>query len=549
VPQESNRPDEDVTAQLLAYVDHTDDYVGVVNERAQVVFMNAAARKRLGYGLSDDLTAVDLFPPSMFARYYDEIRPAVLERRTWKGECELITQAGESVVMLGSVVGRVAPGGEVMGLVVHASELDVATRVDTTPTQIRDELTGLPMRALLDDRMQLALARAARDNQRVAIVHVDVDSLKDVNDTFGHATGDDVLRTLAHRMTHIVRDADTVARVGGDEFVVLLDGISDADAAIGLAHRLRETISRTSLETDHGPLTMRASFGVCVGSGGDRPEELLRRADAAMYRAKAMGGGNVVQFDEDAEVRVTTIADEFAVAVSHGRIQPHVQRVVNLRTRELHGYQGVARWNHESGELLDAGVFIDLVANTPMAPVVDLAVMRRTAAVAARRARRGEMVRTYGHLSRRLIGDVHVDRYLSEIADDLALAPENLCVEVSHALVARSSHAVRSALRSLHDAGVRTVLTDVHGACDVNEIVDHGFDELRLSRQLVLDATRDTVARRVVTATVALAHALDLTVLAVGIETEDEEMAMLDAGCDYGQGRLFGPIVPAGTAD
>jgi EAL domain-containing protein (putative c-di-GMP-specific phosphodiesterase class I) len=169
--------------------------------------------------------------------------------------------------------------------------------------------------------------------------------------------------------------------------------------------------------------------------------------------------------------------------------------------------------------------------------------------VAARRGRRGEVVRAYGHLSRRLIGDVHVDRYLSEIADDLALAPENLNVEVSHTLVARSSAAVRSAIRSLHEAGVRTVLSDVHGECDVNEIVDHGFDELRLSRQLVLDATRNAGARRVVTATVALAHALEITVLAVGVESEQEQEAMLGAGCDYGQGRLFGPIVPAGIAD
>ncbi len=191
----------------------------------------------------------------------------------------------------------------------------------------------------------------------------------------------------------MVRDPDTIARVGGDEFVVLLEGVDNTDSALAVVDRLHETVCRGSFETDSGDLAITASFGVALGAAGDRPDELFRAADAATQRAKAMGGGHVVLFDDGAEVRVTTLADEFAVAVSHGLIRPHVQRIVNLRTGELHGFQGLARWQHESGELREAATFIDLVINTPMAPVVDLAVLRRTAAVAARLARRGSTVR------------------------------------------------------------------------------------------------------------------------------------------------------------
>jgi EAL domain-containing protein (putative c-di-GMP-specific phosphodiesterase class I) len=346
-----------------------------------------------------------------------------------------------------------------------------------------------------------------------------------------------------------VREPDTVARVGGDEFVVLLEGIEDTDSALALVDRLRETVYRVSFETDSGELAITASFGVAIGRAGDRPDELLREAAAATQRAKAMGGGHVVLFDEGAEVRVTTIADEFAVAVSHGLMKPHVQRIVNLRTGELHGFQGLARWQQESGELREAATFIELVINTPMAPVVDLAVLRRTAAVAARLARRGSTVRAYGHLSRRLIGDPRLDHYLREIAEDLALAPSDICVEIAHPLVARGSHEIKSAMRSLHDVGIRTVLSDVYGECDVSELVDHGFEELRLARELVSSASRDQTARRVVGAMVALAHALGLVVIAVGVETEVEEEAMLDAGCDFAQGFLFGDVIPAGTAE
>jgi diguanylate cyclase (GGDEF)-like protein len=398
--------------------------------------------------------------------------------------------------------------------------------------------------------MRVALARAGREANMVAVVLIDVDSLKDVNDTYGHAAGDEVLRVLARRMSRIVRDADTVARVGGDEFVVLLDGLTDAEAAITLSNRLREAVCQTALDIDGMELSVGASFGVALGERGDEPAELLRRADTAMYRAKARGGDNVVVFDDESEVSVTTLANDFAVAVSHGLIRPHVQPVIDLHTHEIVGYQGVARWNHPVRGTLDADTFIDIVANTPMAPVVDLAVLRRTAAVAARTARRGGgQVRVYGHLSRRLIGDPRLDQYLAEISGELTISMADLCIEVAHPIVARGSVAVKSALRAAREAGVRTVLTGLHGEGDVNEIVEHAFDELRLARRLVHAAAFDPEQRRIVTATVALAHALDLPVIAVGVETEAETVAMVDAGCDYAQGDYFGAVVPAGDAE
>jgi diguanylate cyclase (GGDEF)-like protein len=419
----------------------------------------------------------------------------------------------------------------------------------TAPPFMHDELTLLPQRSLLDDRMRVALARAGRDAQLVAVVLIDVDSLKDVNDSYGHAAGDEVLRVLARRMTRLVRDADTVARVGGDEFVVLLDGLADAESAIALANRLRDTVSRSTLDIDGMELSVSASFGVALGQPGDEPMELLRRADTAMYRAKAVGGGSVMVFDDESEVSVTTIADEFAVAVSHGLIRPHVQPVVDLGSGALIGYQGLARWDHAERGLLAAEAFADIVASTPMAPVVDLAVLRRTAAVAARAARRGGRVRVYGHLSRRLIADPRLDHYLAEIAGELALSTTDICVEIAHPVVARGSAAVKSALRAIREAGARIVLSGVHGECDVNDIVEHSFDELRLARHLVQVAASDPEQRRVVTATVALAHALDLPVIAVGVEREAEARALLDLGCDLAQGDWFGTVVPAGHAE
>ena len=213
------------------------------------------------------------------------------------------------------------------------------------------------------------------------------------------------------------------------------------------------------------------------------------------------------------------------------------------------GFQGLARWDHESGATLEAAAFIDLVANTPMAPVVDLAVLRRTAAVAARRARRRPRVRAYGHLSRRLSA-TYASTAISSKSPKILRSRRASCSSKSHIRSSpRRSHAVRGALLALREAGIRTVLSELHGECDVNEIVEHGFDELRLAPSLVHAATDDADARRVVAATIALAHALDVAVIAVGVEAERQAGMLLDAGCDYAQGFLFGAIVPAGDAN
>jgi predicted signal transduction protein with EAL and GGDEF domain len=344
-----------------------------------------------------------------------------------------------------------------------------------------------------------------------------------------------------------VRSSDTVARLGGDEFVVLLDGLGEADTAAQFADRLRDAVCRVSIETEAGAFVVTASFGLAVGTADDAPEALLQRADAAMYRAKGVGPGKVAVFDDDADVHAGTLADELAVAVSHGLIRPHVQPIVDLHRGVLAGYQGLARWEHPQRGLLDAEQFVDAVASTPILPVVDLAVLRRTVAAAARAARSGAKVRAYGHVSRRLLGDAHLARYVGEIVDDLGIDASDVCVEIAHTLIARPSRRVERALRDLREVGVRTVLSAVDGECEVNQLVEYGFDELRLARGLVRDSARDPQRRRVAHGTIALARALGLSVMAVGIETDAERIDMRDAGCDYGQGYLFGAVQPAGT--
>ncbi len=336
-------PDAAVTRQLLEFVERTSDLVGVVDEQSRVLYLNDAARKRLGVGDDTGLTTADLFPPEAFARYYDEVRPALLRSGSWHGELAVLSGTGDPVAMAMTVVARLGPGGEVDGLVTLGREITPAAEPSPPADFAHDELTGLPGRAILDDRMRVTLAHVAREGRRVAVILVDVDSLKDVNDSHGHGVGDAVLRNLANRLSRCVRASDTVARLGGDEFVVLLDGLDEHDTAWQVAERLRDAVCIAPGEPDSDALGVTASFGLAVATAEDTPEELLQRADAAMYRAKSLGGGKVVVFEDGADVSITTLSEELAHAVSHGLIRPHVQPIVDLQTGAVVVYQGIAR--------------------------------------------------------------------------------------------------------------------------------------------------------------------------------------------------------------
>ena len=244
--------------------------------------------------------------------------------------------------------------------------------------------------------------------------------------------------------------------MGGDEFAVLLDGLEETETAWEVTERLRDAVRQALAEPGEDSFAVTANFGLAIADAGDTPASLLQRAKSAMSRATALA--TTPESDAGTGITITTLADELTLAVNHGQIHPHVQPVVDLRTGSLVGYQGLARWEHPEHGLLDADQFVHLVESTAILPVIDLSVLRRTAAAAARSARNGMPMGAYGHLSRRLLGDAELEHLLVEIVDDLGVAPSDLCVEIAYTTVARPSRTVESALRTLHEIGLRIAL-------------------------------------------------------------------------------------------
>ena len=272
--------DDEVRERLLTFVERTADFVGVCDGEGRVLYLNDAARKRLGVGDSRGLTTADLFPPEAFARYYDEVRPALLRSGAWSGTMPVMTASGESVPMLMSAVGGVSAGGEVTGLVTHAHDLPATNTGDRGVEHARDQLRGLFHMAGRRDRVGSAPAASREQDQRVALSRTVVDGMKEINRTFGPDIGANVLRVLDYRISQAVRATDTVVCIGDDEFAVLFWPVRDASEALRLAEGVRDVMEQMPIVTAAGEIIVRVSLGVAVGTPSDGIEELLERAAA-----------------------------------------------------------------------------------------------------------------------------------------------------------------------------------------------------------------------------------------------------------------------------
>jgi EAL domain-containing protein (putative c-di-GMP-specific phosphodiesterase class I) len=240
--------------------------------------------------------------------------------------------------------------------------------------------------------------------------------------------------------------------------------------------------------------------------------------------------------------------DDFRVGLSHGDVQPYAQPVVEFGSGLLVGYRGIARWHHRRVGTLEASAFIDMIAGTPLASQVDLYIARETAAVLTLTV--GDTpLRLYTPVSRRLILDVRTEQHLSEIAGAFFLSMNQIHLEVARPLLDRWSPALQDALESIRDTDVGLVLTGVEHASDVQSLARHPFDELHISRRLTNAAATDPDARSSVSEIVQLAHDRAVLVAATGVDTEQQRDPLLEAGCDFASGDLYGRPEPAHTID
>ena len=408
---------------------------------------------------------------------------------------------------------------------------------DAQHDALHDPLTGLPNRALLRTRLdQVAKARRQGD-ATVALLFLDLDNFKHINDSLGHDVGDALLIAVAQRLANEIRPSDTIARLGGDEFAVLVEGLNADTDVRHVADRLQAALS-TPVSLDDRDLDVGASIGIAVWNGHDDIHALLRNADLAMYEAKRAGGGRYTQFHQEMHSRTLlrlNLEHDLRRAIADDQIRVHYQPIVDLATGRITSIEALARWEHPERGPVSPAEFIPVAEATQLINALSEAVVRQACAEAQSWP---EDIRLTVNLSPSQIGP-ELPRRMTRLVTDSGLRPDRVTVEVTEGVAMMDSLETTFVFTQLNEIGFRVAIDDFGtGYSSLARLRQLPVDTLKIDRSFVTDLdTNEGLA--IIGAIFALSRAAQLTTIAEGVETDEQLSALRMLGCDQVQGYLL----------
>jgi diguanylate cyclase (GGDEF)-like protein len=419
---------------------------------------------------------------------------------------------------------------------------------------LHDSLTGLPNRTLFLDRARQAVDVAARTHAWPAVLYLDLDGFKPVNDEYGHDVGDAVLRTIATRLRGCLRPADTAARLGGDEFAVLLGGPLDAQGISRVLDRIRAQFD-VPVDLGNGHVAkIGASIGVAVGGvDTEDADRLIRQSDIAMYAAKRSGGGCAYYepgMGDPTSAREAQVA-ELTRAIRDGELFTVYQPLINLRTGRPTGAEALVRWQHPEDGVVGPDAFIGLAEETGLIVEIGSQVLREACRQAARWAAAdpSQPLTITVNLSARQLSDPAIVGTVTEALADAGLDPKRLVLEITETVLMQDREAAAATLWQLKALGIRIAIDDFGtGYSSLAYLRRFPIDMLKIAREFVDGLGRDEHDDVITRAIVELAGTLGLLTVAEGIETHDQQTIVTALGCDLGQGYLFSVPVDAEAA-
>jgi diguanylate cyclase (GGDEF)-like protein/PAS domain S-box-containing protein len=527
-----------------------------IDDKGLIVFANAAVEKIFGYSapelLGRELTV--LMPERLHQSHwasFERYRATGEKTMSWDGvELPGLHKDGREVSLEVSF-GEYRNGAKHLftGVIRDITERKHAEERARYLAQ-HDPLTGLPNRALLWDRVTQAIAQARRNHEKLAVLFLDLDGFKHINDSLGHIVGDKLLRLVARRLKGCLREGDSIGRLGGDEFVVCLPVHQDDSDAMQVAGKLLEAV-REPARVDESELQVNASIGIALYPGdGTDAESLMRAADAAMYHAKGRGRNNFQFYTErlnEAAQRRASIAQGLRLAVKCDGLLLEYQPQVDLRSDEIVGVEALVRWCHPDLGPLLPDEFIKVAEETGlMGPVGDWVLRQACRQLARWRASGHPDLRISINLSMEQLRRAQFSESVLGALQECGLPPVALDLEISESALMMQTPENNVALERLAGTGIQFAVDDFGtGYSSLAYLRRYPVDTIKIDRSFVDGVARDPDDAALVTAIIAMAENLDLHVVAEGVETAEQVAFLKRSGCRAAQGFFFHRPMPA----
>ena len=543
--------------QLLLWAkvyENSGEAVMITDSQNRILSANRAFSAITGYSLEEVIGK----NPRLLASgrhdgaFYEQLWQDLLRDGYWRGEIWNRRKSGEvfpewlTITLLRDEEGRVTH---------HIANFSDATIFKENEARIRhlaehDHLTGLPNQVLLRDRLKQAMAHARRRGDRVALLFIDLDRFKLINDTLGHQMGDKLLQHVAERLRSSVRGDDTVSRQGGDEFVLVLQEIGEMTDVAHLAAKFLDILS-DDYDIDGERLSITPSIGISVyPDDGATVEDLIKHADTAMYYAKEKGRANYQFFTQQLNVVLAERMDmekELRNAIAEGAFQPYFQPQIRLADRRMVGAELLLRWIHPQKGFIPPDRFIPVAEESHLIEEIGLWVMEE--AIKQLAAWEGQglgELKIAVNVSPRQLDNPALAEHVRVLLERYRVAASRLTVEVTESALMRDVEKSGMHLRALKALGVRIAVDDFGtGYSSLNYLKRFPLDELKIDRSFIMDIPHDTHDVGISLAVIGLAHALNLKVVAEGTEVLEQVDFLAQAGCEYAQGFYFAKPMPA----
>jgi diguanylate cyclase (GGDEF)-like protein/PAS domain S-box-containing protein len=538
--------------RLKEFLEGANDLIFSVKPDGQFLYANRAWERALGYDRAtlSEMSLEDVIDADMRLKCMAEIEKATKGEKVEPLEGRLMTESGEAVDVEGTITCSFQ-NDEAGAVWVICRDISARKKAQEQLYFMahHDQLTSLPNRLFFADRLRQAQALAKREKHQCGILYLDLDRFKIINDTLGHAVGDLLLQEVGKRLTSCVREVDTVARIGGDEFSVVLVNLNHLVDAEQVAAKILKTLAKP-VQADEHEIFITTSIGISLyPNHDDNPEGLLKKADAAMYQAKAQGRNNYQIYDhsmdQDAERRMT-LENGMRRAIEREEFRIFYQPKIDAASREITALEALIRWEHPDLGMLSPADFISLAEENGLIIPIGEWVMRRACQDNQQWQDEGlPKVRVAVNVSGYQLQTKNFVSSVATVLKETGLSGDCLEFEVTETVIMQNPEFAVSILTQLRDMGIHISIDDFGtGYSSLAHLKRFSVNTLKIDRTFVRDIEKNSTDAAITSAIISMGNSLDLKVIAEGVETEGQFDVLLEKNCDEMQGYLFSKPVP-----